>query len=257
MTATPNAMATRPAPLTALRVIVAYTLRSTLPGRRWLGALVPAATAVLFGLLATTLPDTAEGAYAGVAANALFTLVLPVTCLVIGDAVLGAEVRSGTFPFTWMSPVPTWVIALGRWIGGTLAAAGSLAVAFALSAVVAGVPDAAGPVAVGGAFGAAAYVAVFIAIGCITRRAAVWSLAFVFLVERLLGTALTGIAQWSPMWEARAVFVDFASAAPDDLVRDGIPAGAGALVRLAVITAVGLLVARRRLGRLRLAGAAD
>ena len=45
---------------------------------------------------------------------------------------------------------------------------------------------------------------VFIAIGCITRRTAVWSLAFVFLVERLLGAALTGIAQLSPTWESRA-----------------------------------------------------
>ena len=54
-----------------------------------------------------------------------------------------------------------------------------------------------------------AYVAVFIAIGCLTRRTAVWSLAFVFLVERLLGAALTGIAQLSPTWESRAIFVGF------------------------------------------------
>ena len=50
------------------------------------------------------------------------------------------------------------------------------------------------------AVGSVAYVAVFIAIGCFTRRTAVWSLAFVFLVERLLGAALTGIAQLSPTW---------------------------------------------------------
>ena len=39
------------------------------------------------------------------------------------------------------------------------------------------------------------------------ERTAVWSLAFVFLVERLLGAALTGIAQLSPTWESRAIFV--------------------------------------------------
>ena len=133
--------------------------------------------------------------------------MLPITCLVIGDAVMGAEVRSATFAFTWMSPVPTWQIALGRWIGGTLVAAGTVAVAFALAAVVAGAPELAGATAVSGAFGAGAYVAVFIAIGCITKRAAVWSLAFVVMVEQLLGRALTGIAQLTPRGMARAAFV--------------------------------------------------
>lgn len=256
MTERAGAVATRPSHPAALRAVVGYTLRSTLPGRRWIGALLPAATSLLFGLLATSLPDTAEEAFASVAADALFTLVLPVTCLVIGDAVLGAEVRAGTFAFTWMSPVPTWLIAVGRWVGGTIAAAGTLAIAFALAAVVAGAPDAAGSVAVAGAFGAAAYIAVFIAIGCMTRRAAVWSLAFVFLVERLLGAALTGIAQLSPSWEARAAFVGL-SDLREDLEREGIPEGSGALVRLAVITVVALALANSRLRRLRLEGSAD
>lgn len=256
MSAATDALASRPRPLTALRALTAYTLRSALPGRRWVGALLPAATSVLFGLLATTLPDTADAAFAGVAANALFTLVLPVTCLVIGDAVLGAEVRSGTFAFTWMSPVPTWLIAAGRWLGGTIAAAGTLAAAFAFAAVAAGAPEAAGSAAVAGAFGAGTYVAVFIAIGCMTKRAAVWSLALVFLVERLLGAALSGIAQLSPSWEARAAFVGL-SDIREDLEREGIPHGTGALVRLTVITLVALTLADWRLRHLRLAGSAD
>src|SRR5258706_16121326 len=107
-----------------------------------------------------------------------------------------------------------------------------------------------------GAFGAAAYIAVFIAIGCVARRAAVWSLAFVFLVERLLGTALTGIAQWSPTWESRAVFIDFAPGAPHSIVRENIPAGAGGIVRLCLITVIALVIARWRLSRLQLTGAA-
>jgi len=251
-----NAIATRPAPARALSAVVVYTLRSGLPGRRWLAAMLPAATAVLFGLLATTLDDTPEGAFAGVAANALFPLVLPVTCLVIGDAVLGAEVRSGTFAFTWMSPVPTSLIVIGRWLGGTIAAAGTLAVAFALAALVAGAPDTAGPVAVSGAFGAAAYIAVFIAIGCITKRAAVWSLAFVFLFERLLGAALSGIAQISPSWEARAAFVGLTDVR-SDLEREGIPQGNAALVRLVLLTVVALLLANWRLRTLKLTGSAD
>lgn len=239
-----------------LLAIVIYTLRSCLPGRRWVGILVAAAASILFGVLATTLPSTAVNSFAEIAATALFGLVLPITCLVVGDAVLGAELRAGAFTFTWMSPVPAWQIAVGRWIGGTLAAAATVAVAFAAAAVVAGAPESAGFVALAAAFGAMAYVAVFIAIGCIAKRAAVWSLAFVFLVERLLGAALAGIAQLSPSWEARAAFMGLSDARAD-LIRDGIPHGTSALVRLVLITVVALALATSRLQHLRFSGSSD
>ena len=252
MTATAALARRRP----ALLALVGYTLRACLPGKRWIGALIPAAASVLFGFIAGTVDDTAVRAFAAVASNALFALVLPVTCLVIGDAVLGAEVRSGTFVFTWMAPVPAWQIAVGRWLGGTIAAAGTLAVAFALAAVAAGASETAGSVAIAAAFGAQAYVAVFIAIGCIAKRAAVWSLAFVFLVERLLGAPLAGIAQLSPSWEARAAFLGL-SDARNDLIREGIPHGPDALVRLLVISAVALALASTRIKHLKLTGSAD
>jgi hypothetical protein len=236
--------------------MVGYTLRTSLTGRRWVGILLPCAAALLFGLLARGITGEADEQLARVAAVALFGLVLPVTCLVAGDAVLGAELRSGSFAFTWLSPVPTWQIAVSRWLGGSIVAAGSLAVAFALAAVTAGAAGSAGPAAVAGAFGAMAYVAVFLAIGCIARRAAVWSLAFVFLVERLLGAALSGIAQLSPGWEARAAFLGLAGG-PDDLVRAGIPHGTAALFRLVLITVVALALASRRLTHLKLSGTAD
>lgn len=246
----------RAGPATPLIAIVRYTLRAAIPGRRWLGILVPCAAAVLFGALSRGLGGDLEDQFADMAAVALFGLVLPVTCLVVGDAVLGAEVRSGAFTFTWLSPVPAWQVVVGRWLGGSIVAIGCLAAAFAVSAVVAGAGSSTGAAVVSVAFGALAYVAVFLAIGCITRRAAVWSLAFVFLVERLLGAALSGIAQLSPSWEARAAFVELADA-PSSLDRSGIPSGTWALVRLVLIAAVALALASVRLRRIRLGGSAD
>jgi ABC-type transport system involved in multi-copper enzyme maturation permease subunit len=248
----PAGMARRP-PLVAL---VDYTLRACIPGRRWIGVLLPCLVALLFGLLVQAIGGDATDEFARVAAEALFGLVLPVTCLVVGDAVLGAEVRSGALTFTWMTPVPTWVIVLARWIGGTVVAAVCLGVAFALAAVLAGASGSALEAAIAAAFGAMAYVAVFLAFGAMARRAAVWSLAFVFLVERLLGAALAGIAQLSPTWEARAAFVGLTDG-PESLVREGIPSGTGALVRLVLITAVALAVASWRLRRLQLSGSSD
>lgn len=256
--------ATRPRPAapagwtgTRLVGVVVYTLRSCIGRKRWLGLLLPCAGALLFGLLSLAIDEPASEAFARVAADGIFALVVPIASLVIGDAVLGAEIRSGVFHFTWLTPTPLGLIVVGRWMGGAIAGVATVVPACALAAVVAGQPGAAGAAAVGAAGGALAYVAVFVAIGCVARRAAVWSLAFVFLVERLLGTALTGIAQWSPMWEARAVFVDFAPGVPDSLAREGIPAGTGALVRLGVLCVIGLLIARRRLAHLRLSGASD
>ncbi len=246
-------MTTTRAPAT-LYALVTYAVRTCLPPKRRVALLLPCAAAVLFGLLARGLDGDPARDFARVAALALFGLVLPVTSLVVGDAVLGAEVRRGSFTFTWMSPVPAWQIVVARWAGGTLIAGASLALSFAVAALVADSPGAVGPVAVAAAFGAAAYVALFLAIGCIAQRAAVWSLAFVFLVERLLGAALSGIAQLSPSWEARAVYADLGPSAYNTLHRAGIPEGADAVVRLLIIAAVTLVIAAVRLGHLRLSG---
>ena len=119
------------------------------------------------------------------------------------------------FHFTWLTPTPVWQIVLGRWIGGSLVAL--VAVAPAVRARRGGrrrARDASDRSPLAAVVEAVAYVALFIAIGCITRRTAVWSLAFVFLVERLLGAALTGIAQLSPTWESRAVLIGLMDDAP-------------------------------------------
>jgi ABC-type transport system involved in multi-copper enzyme maturation permease subunit len=220
--------------------------------------LLPCAGALLFGLLAYAIPhETREHAFANVAAEGIFGLVMPIAALVIGDAVLGAEVRSGTFQFTWLSPAPTWQIVLGRWLGGSIVALLTIAPSCALAAVIADAPGTAGIAFLAAAIGSVAYIAVFIAIGCLTRRTAVWSLAFVFLIERLLGTALSGIAQLSPSWESRAIFVGLLHDAPSRLRRHGIPQGGSAVVRLLIVTIVVLAIANWRMGHLRQGGASD
>jgi ABC-2 type transport system permease protein len=242
--------------MTAATAILGYTLRACLPAKRWWILALPCLGAVLFGLLARTADEPADFAFADIADGGLFSLLVPIGCLVIGDAVLGAEIRSGTFHFTWLSPVRVSTIVLGRWFGGWLVASVTLGPAVALSAVVAGSPGSAAAIALGTITAAAAYIALFVLIGIVTKRAAIWSLGIVFFIERLLGTALTGIAQLSPMWEGRAVFAGLAPGG-ESLHRDGIPQGWGAVVRLAIITAVLLAVASWRLRHPRLEGASD
>jgi hypothetical protein len=249
--------ATTQRPRRRIVAILAYTLQSCLPPRRWAAVLAACAGSVLFGLLTHAVETTPDRAFANVAAEGILGLTVPIAALVIGDAVLGAEIRAGTFMFTWMSPTPTWQIVLGRWVGGCLVALVTIAPASALAAVVASSPASAGPIVLASAVESVSYIALFIAVGCLTRRTAVWSLAIVFLIERLLGAALTGIAQLSPTWESRAVFVGLLDDPPERLVREGIPAGGGAVVRLLFVAAVALGVATWRMRHLRLSGAAD
>jgi ABC-type transport system involved in multi-copper enzyme maturation permease subunit len=254
MSSPPIAVGRRPSQFAA---IVRYTLQSCLPPRRWAAVLWPCVGAVLFGLLSRALNGPMENRFANVAAEAIFSLTMPITALIVGDAVLGAEVRAGTFHFTFLSPVRIWRIVLGRWLGGAVVVTITVGASCVLAALVAGAPDEAVPALVAGVAGAVAYVALFIAIGCITRRTAVWSLAIVFLVERLLGAALTGIAQISPTWLSRSAFVGLLDDPPERLVRTGIPDGWGAVVRLAVVAAISLGVAIWRMGHMRHAGASD
>jgi ABC-type transport system involved in multi-copper enzyme maturation permease subunit len=246
----------RPRP--PLLAIFIYTLRSCIPPRRWAAVVAACAGTVLFGLLGRAVFRNETSGFANVACEGIFGLMMPIATLIIGDAVLGAEVRAGTFHFSWRSPVATWQLVVGRWLGGCLVALVTIVPATGLSALAAGVPEAVGPALAASAVGSVAYVAIFVAIGCISRRTAVWALAFVFLIERLLGTALTGIAQLSPTWESRAIFVGLVDFdVPDRLVREGIPEGAGAVVRLLVVSAVALAIATWRMGHLRLGGASD
>jgi len=235
--------------------VVKYTVRACLPRRRYL-LLLPLVGTVLFGLLAQLSDEPTTAAFVRVGGGATHRLILPITCLILGDAILGAEIRSGVFAFTWLSPVPFRTIILGRWLGGLLIAAAVLAPAVSAGALVADTPATAGPAAVAVVAGSGAYLALFLAIGATFRRPVVWSLALVVIVEHLLGAALAGIAQLSPGWLAQAALVGITGVG-GDLVRKGIPSGWSAVARLAVVAGFGLAVATRSLRRLRPASAAD
>lgn len=237
-----------PPPMVAL---VGYTVRACLPAKRRMGVLLPCVGALFFGWLSTVLDYSYEPrSFASVAEQGLFGLILPLACLVIGDAVVAADVRAGTFQLTWLSPVRVPTIVAGRWLGGWLIALAALLPAFILAAVIAGRGEAVGPLAVAVAAGSAAYIALFVLIGVLVRRSALWALAFVFLGERILGNALSAIGQLSPLWQTQQAFAGLW----DDgqlVERSGMPEGWSAVVRLAIVAVVCLVVASWRVAHMR------
>ena len=242
--------------VTRIPALVGYVFRACLPRKRLAVLALPCLTILACGLITGTIEnETTAHAFASVAGVGIFGLAMPLGALVVGDAVLGAEVRSGTLSFTWLTPTRFSELTVARWFGGWVICLLTLVPSAALAAVIAGVPDRASTMAIATAAGSAAHVALFVLIGCLTRRAAVWSLAIVFLVERLLGAVLSGIAQLSPTWEGRAVYVGLADAR--DLHRSGIPEGWDAVVRLGLLTVVFLALSTWGLRRLQLTGSRD
>ena len=228
-----------------------------LPGKRWVGALIPAAAAVLFGFIASTVDDTAARAFAGVAADALFGLVMPVTCLVIGDAVLGAEVRSGTFTFTWMSPVPTWQIAVGPLARRDASPPRRCSRSRSPSRPSwPATPRAPGRSRSRPCSGPRPTSPSSSPSACITKRAAVWSLAFVFLVERLLGASPHRHRPALPVLGG-AGRVHRAQRRPATSSARASPTAPRALVRLCIISAVALVLTSTKLRSLKLTGSSD
>ena len=242
--------------MSAATAALGYTLRVSIPPKRWWTLALPCVAAVLLGLLSLTSDAPPEDVFPHIADVGLFALLIPIGCLVIGDAVLGAEIRAGTFHFTWLTPVPVRTIVLARWLGGWLIALVTLVPAVVLSAFAGQNAASAAPLALATAVGSAAYIALFVLVGCMTKRAAVWSLAIVFLVERLLGAALSGIAELSPMWLGRSVYAGLCDDA-SFLIREGVPSGWSAVVRLVVLTVAMLALATWRLRHLRITGASD
>jgi hypothetical protein len=249
----PTAERALPSPFVAA---FAYALRVCVPRKRAALLALPCVGALLFGLLARTIDEPTAALRLNTITGALFGLILPLACLVVGDAVLGAEIRAGTFGLTWRSPVRFATIVLARWSAGWLIAAGALTPAMALSALIAGVPEAVAPIALATIAGTAAYLALFVLLGVAFRRAVWWSLAVVLLGERLLGSVLPGIAQFSPQWLATMVYAALGPSA-GNIERAGMPAGGAAVGRLAVLTAVFVLLAVWRMRRLRLAGGGE
>ena len=66
--------------------VVQYTLRACLPARRWFALIALCIGALLFGALTPVLDSPASRAFGDIAEHALFGLILPLTCLAIGDA---------------------------------------------------------------------------------------------------------------------------------------------------------------------------
>ena len=231
--------------------VASITTRATLGRRRAVLFAVPAL--ILIGLtLILRASHPAGGAWADhVLGDFGFSILLPLTALIIGTGVLGGEIDDGSVVHLLATPVRRAEVIFTKF-----------AVAAALTALFAAVPELiAGLIApndtrlafglfVGAIVGSVVYSAVFVLASVLTTRAIAFGLLYVAIWEGLLSNFVGGVRILSIAHYALGI----ANAiAPDQNLHAGLGL-ATSLVLAIVVTAGGLYWATRRLQAFSLTG---
>ena len=231
--------------------VASITLRATLGRRRAILFAIPAAILIALTLIlrashpgGVIWPDVVLGDFG-------FSVLLPLTALIIGTGVIGAEIDDGSVVHLLATPVRRADVIATKF-----------AVAVGLTALFAAVPELiAGLLAphsgklafalfVGALVGSVVYSAVFVLASVLTTRAIAFGLLYVAIWEGLLsnlvgGVRILSIAHYS-LGVANAIY-------PDKNLQAGLTLTTS-VVLAAIITAGGLYLATRRLRSFALAG---
>jgi ABC-2 type transport system permease protein len=232
-------------------VIAGITVRATLGRRRAILFAIPAVILIALTLIlrashpaALVWPDQVLGDFG-------FSVLLPLTALIIGTGVLGAEIDDGSVVHLLATPIRRADVIITKF-----------AVAFGLTALFAAVPELiagllaphAGKLAwalfVGALVGAVVYSAAFVLASVVTSRAIAFGLLYVAIWEGLLsnlvgGVRILSIAHYA-LGVANAIY-------PDQNLQAGLSLSTS-LILGAVITVGGLYLATRRLQTFSLTG---
>jgi ABC-2 type transport system permease protein len=234
------------------RVVAAITWRATMGRRRaFIFAISPLVLVLVTTALKLSHPERASWP-ADILGVFGLTVVLPLTALIIGTSVLGAEIDDGSIVHLLATPVSRAVVIGAKY-----------AVAVALTTIFAAVPElVAGVIATGGATklalgvfagalaGSVMYNAIFVMLSAVTTRAIAWGLLYVLIWEGVLGNLVAGarllsVGQYS-LGIANSIALD-----PGLNAALHLPT---AVILGALVTAAALVVAVRRLASFSLKG---
>jgi ABC-2 type transport system permease protein len=232
-------------------VVAALTVRATLGRRRALFFAIPAVILIVLTVVLRASHPAAIVWPSQVLGDFGFSVLLPLTALVIGTSVLGAEIDDGSAIHLLATPVPRSSVVVTKF-----AVAAVLTMVFAaLPELIAGLlaPNS-GKLAfalfIGAVVGAVIYSAVFVAASVLTTRAIALGLLYVLIWEGLLGNLVGGarilsVAHYS-LGVANAIH-------PDTNLMAGL--GLSTSVILGSIVTVGaLILATRRLSAFAIKG---
>jgi len=231
--------------------VAAITVRATLGRRRALLFAIPAVILIALTLVlkasrpaGAPWPDHVLGDFG-------FSVLLPLTALIIGTGVLGAEIDDGSAIHLLATPVRRSAVIVTKFL---VAAAGTMLFA-AVPELVAGLlaPNS-GKLAlalfVGALIGSVIYSAVFVMASVLTTRAIAFGLLYVLIWEGLLsnlvgGARILSVAHYS-LGVANAIY-------PDQNLQAGLSLSTSLILGV-VVTAGALILATRRLSAFAIKG---
>lgn len=206
-----------------------------------LGALV-----VILAALATLASNLSARGELGVINASGLTLLVPVGSLLVATGALGEMRDSGTLSYLWLRPVGRARMAVVAYAAVLARALPLTVVPLGMAGLIVGGPQLAAAGLLAAVFGTAAYTAVFLLLGLLTRRAVLIGLVYVALWEGVVAGLGTGPARVAIRTYVRSVLDGAGGVRPRDAEVSTLT---GVIVLLAV-TAVAVALTTRRLRRL-------
>jgi ABC-2 type transport system permease protein len=233
------------------RTVASITLRATMGRRRALVFAIPPVILILVSALLKVgnaeradWPSLILGSFG-------LAVVLPLTALIIGTSVLGAEIDDGSVVHLLATPVPRSTVILSKF-----AVAAGLTVLFAavpelLAGLIATGPSrlAAG-LFLGAVVGSVIYNALFVMISVLTTRAIAVGLLYLLVWESLLSNVVSGVRVLSVSQYSLGI----ANSVARDANLNAHLGLATAAIMGALVTVAALVLAIRRLSAFSLKG---
>jgi len=235
------------------RVIWSITMRATMGRKRALLFAIPAVVLLLVTVLIKLAHPQDPSWPSQVLGIFGFTVVLPLTALIIGTSVLGAEVDEGSIVHLLATPVPRSVVIGSKYAVAVVLTAAFVAVPELLAALIAtgGLTKLAVGLFVGALAGSVMYNAIFVMLSVVSTRAIAYGLAYVLVWEGLLGNFVSGARLLSVGHYSLGVASGIAHAG--NALNAGLSIGTS-VVMGAIVTAAAILVAVRALTSFSLKG---
>ncbi len=188
--------------------VASITLRATMGRKRAFLFALPALILVLVTALLKIAHPAAPDWPSTILGDFGFAVVLPLTALIIGTSVLGAEIDDGSVVHLLATPVRRSTVILSKFAVGAVLTMIFVAVPELIAAVIAtgGLTRLAEGLFVGALAGAVIYNAVFVMISVLTTRAIAVGLLYLLVWESLLGNFVAGRGScpWgSTRWASR------------------------------------------------------
>ena len=234
------------------KVVASITLRAVFGRRRALLFAIPPVILILVTLLLKAARPQGAPWPGRILGDFGFTVILPLTALIIGTSVLGAEIDDGSIVHLLATPVRRSSVIVTKFAVGAVLTMAFVAVPELIAGLIAS--GTFGKLAIGLFIGALAgsviYNAVFVMLSVLTTRAIAVGLLYVLIWEAVLGNFVSGARLLSVGQYSLGVANGIAH---DSALNAGLTLTT-ALIMGAIVTVLTLVFASRRLSEFSLKG---